>query len=418
MFRAYFALAALFALLAPAGAAEPTPPVNPNPKSLEVSQQELSKARELVQRLGNEEYREREDAERELAAMGRLARAALLDGANLNPDPEIRARCTGLLPKAISLEMKARINAFLADTESKYDHDLPGWHKLRAVVRGEFKMFGWTHVARPDADKIARELFIEFMKAPGGRKLLVAVGGPPGELGQLVASRKQELYAARFGRGAPQRIPTVAEVGAVLFAESQVSARLVPRSSVITSIVTASGFTAAVQKSDAQGQALRAVMNAWFDSRTEAVDMYSALTLANNVKNEEAAGRLAIRMISTPGLQGVYKGQALTTIVRLKLTDRIPAIEKAFADATVLSTSIRIVNGKQVRQSIEVRDAALLAVLMMKGEDPGDYGFDSFPRSVTSFTYTSARLADEKRGAAFMKYGWEQLKASMGKGKP
>jgi hypothetical protein len=314
--------------------------------------------------------------------------------------------------------MKARLDTFLADTDSKYEHELPGWNKLRAVVRGEFKMFGWTHVARPDGDKIARELFIEFMKAPGGRKLLIAVGGPPGELGQLVANRKQELYAARFGRGAPQRIPTVAEVGVVLFAESQVSARLVPRSSVITSIVTASGFTSAVQKSDAHGQALRAVLNAWFDSRTEAADMYSALTLANNVRNEEAAGRLAIRMLSTAGLQGVYKGQALATLVRLKLTDQVPAIEKAFADTSVLTTSIRIVNGKQVRQSIEVRDAALAAVLVMKGENPSEYGFDGFPRNTTNFSYSYARITDEKRGAAFMKYGWEQLKESMHKRKP
>src|SRR6187551_1104164 len=108
MLRACFTFAALFAILAPAGAAEPAPPANPDPKSLEIPQEELSKARELVQKLGSETYRDREEAERELSEMGRLARVALLDGVNLDPDPEVRARCTGLLPKAIHLEMKAR----------------------------------------------------------------------------------------------------------------------------------------------------------------------------------------------------------------------------------------------------------------------------------------------------------------------
>src|SRR5207253_7194691 len=122
-----------------------------------------------------------------------------------------------------------------------------------------------------------------------------------------------------------------------------------------------------------------AVMNAWFDSRSEPVEMYSALNLANNMQNTEAAGRLAGRLISTPGAQGVYKGQALATLVRLKMTDQLPAIERAFSDTTVLTTMIQIVNGKQERKSIEVRDAALAAAVVMTGQDPADYGFDAFP---------------------------------------
>lgn len=172
MLRAGLALAVLIGLAVPATAAPPSP----DPKSLAVPPEELSKARELVRKLGSEVFVEREDAERDLAAMGRAARPALLDGVSVDPDPEIRARCRTLLPKATAAEMKVRLETFLADTEGKYEHDLPGWNKLRTVVRGDWTMLGWTFTARPGADKAARELFVEFLNAPGGRKLLTALG--------------------------------------------------------------------------------------------------------------------------------------------------------------------------------------------------------------------------------------------------
>src|SRR5262245_61895325 len=100
MFRIVLAFAAFVGLLVPASAAPPRPKVDPNPKSLEIPDEELSKARELVQKLGSETYADREEAERELAQMGRLARPALLNGVNTEPNPEIRARCNTLLPKA------------------------------------------------------------------------------------------------------------------------------------------------------------------------------------------------------------------------------------------------------------------------------------------------------------------------------
>jgi len=353
-----------------------------------------------------------ENAERDLASMGRLARAALLEGVNLAPDPEIRARCRVLLPKATVAEMKARLASFVADTENKYDHDLPGWHKLRATVRGEWKMLGWTYTARPNADKAARELFIEFMQAPGGRAVLAAVDGTPEELGQLVATRKTEMYQAMYPRvsGVAPHVPTAAEVGVVVFAESQVNSRSVPRATALSTSISRSGLQGVAQGTDDRATAMRAVMNAWFDSRTDAAELYAAYTLANNMQNNDAAGRLAGRIMSTPGVQGFYKGQVLTRLVTSKMTEQLPNIEKAFTDATVLTTTIKVVNGVQVRQSIEVRDAALAAAVVMTGQDPGDYGFDAFPKTAgASFSYAWARIPDEKRKEAFEKWkAWRE----------
>ena len=86
---------------------------SPDPKTLTVPAQELSKARELVHQLGSEQFADREKAELELAKMGRLARPALLEGVNTDPNPEVRSRCSDLLPKATALDLKARIEVFL-----------------------------------------------------------------------------------------------------------------------------------------------------------------------------------------------------------------------------------------------------------------------------------------------------------------
>lgn len=413
MLRTCAVFVAWVGLFTPAMAAPPAIKADPNPKSLEIPQDELSKARELVQKLGSEVFAEREAAERALAEMGRLARPALLDGVNRDPDPEIRLRCCVLLPKATTEEYQARLDAFMADTDGKYEHNLPGWHKLRSAVRGEWTMLGWTFTARPNTDKAARELFIEFMKAPGGRKLLLAMGDPPGELGQLIANRKQELYNAKYPRvgGIPPRALSVAEVAVVVFAESQINSRHIPRSTVFTAVISTSGLASAAIGNDERAKALQAVMTAWLNSRTEPLELYPALTLANNIQNTDAAGRIAVRMMTTPGIQGFYKGQALATLVRLKLIDQVPAIEKAFTDTSILNTTVRIVNGKQVRQSIEVRDAALAAALVMTGQDPNDYGFESFPKNAgaTNFSYTWARITDEKRKEAFEKWkAWRE----------
>jgi hypothetical protein len=387
------------------------PPASPDPKSLAVPQEELSKARELVQKLGSETFQEREAAERDLAAMGRLARAALLAGVNTDPDPEVRLRCHTLLPKANAEDLKARIDTFMADTEGKYEHDLPGWHQLRATVRGQSKLFGWTHTVRPGAEKAARELFIEFLKAPGGPQLLGALGGPPADLGALVATRKQELYNTRFPRpGTAPRNPSLMEVAVVVFAESQVHSRHIPRSMNVMTVLSTSGLPGATQGSDDRALALRTVLNAWFDSRTDSAELYTAFNLATTLNNHDTIGRLATRLLTTPGVIANYKGQALATLVRLKMADQVPALEKAFTDSGTLGVTVQIVNGVQVRKTIEVRDAALAAALVLTGQDPNEYGFDSFPKHAgAGFSYVWAKIPEDKRKDAFEKWAkWRE----------
>jgi hypothetical protein len=399
MLRACSAFVALVGLVSAASAA------NPDPKSLVVPQEELSKARELVQKLGSDTYSDRETAERALSEMGRSARAALLDGVNLDADPEVRARAARLLPKANALEMKARLDTFLADTAGKYDHDLPGWHKLRAMVRGEWKIMGWTLRARTEeaTDKAARELFIEFFQAPGGRTLMTAVDGPRDDLANLVATRKQELYNMRFPRtGGAGRAATVGEVAAVMFADALSGGKGASRTNVFTTVLSTSGFTQASQGTDGRAIAMRAILGAWIDTRSDPYEMYTAMNMATNSQNDAAAGRLAARLLGTAGAPAIYRGYAFTALIRINSKEHLPAIEKLIGDETMVTRMA--INGKL--QSITVGDMALAAAALLTGQKLETYHVEDRLKgsSSTALAYNRYSVPEDKRKEAAAKW--------------
>ncbi|MBY0459268.1 MAG: hypothetical protein K2V38_18215, partial [Gemmataceae bacterium] len=305
-------------------------------------------------------------------------------------------------PKATALEMKARLDAFLADTEGKYEHDLPGWTRLRAVVRGEWTAFGWTFAARPRpaATKAARELFVEFLNAPGGRKLLTALDTGAGDLGPTVANLKQELYYARFPRtGGLARTPSLMEVTAVLFVDSQVNSNTGQRNTLFNNVLTLSGITQEVQKSDEKSAALRAVLVAWFDSRTEPYEMYSSMSLAASVGENGASGRLAVRLLGSAGAPVSYRGLAFTRLMQNPSKEHLPALEKLIGDNTVLSGTTRI------------GDLALVAAVTLTGQSLDDYHIVDRSKgvAVTSSSYTRYTIPDDKRKEAADR--WKEWRA-------
>src|SRR5262245_44813801 len=126
---------------------------------------EPDRARDLVQALGNREYRTREEAMRELLALGRAAYPALVAGSN-DKNAEVRSRSRKLLNDVFDLELKARIEAFAADTDGEQKHDLPGWERFR-------QMFG--------QERAARELYLAMVRADG--RLMDAVENHPRDFG-------------------------------------------------------------------------------------------------------------------------------------------------------------------------------------------------------------------------------------------
>jgi hypothetical protein len=423
-----FSLAAVFLLLVGvASAADATP--SPDPKTLVVPAEELSKARDLVHKLGSEEFHERELAERALEKMGRTARAALLEGVNGDPSAEVRSRCHSLLPRATALEMKARLDTFLADSEGKYDHDLPGWHEFRALARNEWSLFGYPLWADRSLEKPARKVFAELLSTSINRQLVIAVGTSPGaELANIAAARRQELYNQKYGRvvigGAivsrpgVRRDPTVEDIATLLFAESQAPARVMQRNVSVSILLTSSGFTAALKAGDEKGKVYQVIAAAWLESREDPVEMYTSLNLANTTLGmPEQACRLAVRLLNAKGAQPVYRGNAAATLARLGNKEHIPLLEKSLEDNSVLVTLPRAVvkDGRVESQNVEIqmRDVALTVSIILAGQKPEDFGFADQYKGVNnpsiSYSYTRYFIEDSQRKGALEKWkAWRE----------
>jgi hypothetical protein len=136
---------------------------------------------ELVRRLGDSDFRAREEASRELFAIGLAAKEALLEGAK-DPDLEVRRRCRGLLPEILEADRQAKLAAFIADREGKLAHDLPGWERYRKIA-GE--------------DAAARALFVEIQKNDTG--FLRDAEQDPGRAGEQCAGLCQDLFQKLYG---------------------------------------------------------------------------------------------------------------------------------------------------------------------------------------------------------------------------
>ncbi len=421
MCRSFAAFLLLIVVACPAFSAPP------DPKSLAVPSGDLAKSRQLVRQLGSEQFSEREDAEESLAKMGRLARLALLEGVNSDPNPEIRTRCESLLPRANHLEMKARLEVFLADTEGKYEHDLPGWNQFRATACNDWTLFGYCIASDRSLEKAARAVFVELISTPVNKSVVMAVGGSQTEITAVTLGRRYELFNQRVARPivagglvaeSPMRREINAEdVAALLFAESfaaQSPAR-VPRTVSISVLLNSSGFSTQVRESNEKGRVYRAIASAWMESRINPMDLYQAMNIASNIGLGNQSSRMAARLMIATGAPPSYRGYAATTLVRGGSKEQIPLLEKAFEDTSVLPIprGAGRVNedGEAANNEIQVRDLSLAVSIQLAGEKPEDYGFvDQYRVNTAGFTgnggysYTRYCIPSEKRAAAFEKW--------------
>src|SRR5262245_59233630 len=74
------------------------------------------RAEELVGRLGDPTYRDREKAARELLDIGYPAKEAVLAGQR-SPDPEVSDRCKKLYPVIWRTDLEKRVQRFLDDPD-------------------------------------------------------------------------------------------------------------------------------------------------------------------------------------------------------------------------------------------------------------------------------------------------------------
>jgi hypothetical protein len=427
-------LASGFVLLATMGF---LPAVSPDPSTLHVSAEEMQRARVLVQQLADASFRVRDKASRELEQMGRRAVAALIEGQN-HPDPEVRLRSSLLLPRAEADDMKARVDAFLADAKSEYQHDLPGWQKFRRVA-GD---------SRP-----ARDLFVEIVKNRDNHELLLAIRGlsgtmltslgaltggiceaspeqpTPTELAQALVARRSEMQIRISPQFPVQNftpiMPTGADVALLLLAESLISENLAPIQGYQYHVINFlyQGMQPGqpnyelIQGTGKQGTAFRQLLLNWMETRDGLTGLSNATNLIQNLKlGDEIGAKMASRLLSVSGAQAWNKAQAANLLVYFKGRSYFPELSKHFDDETLLMRG----GPGNPNPDIMVKDTMLAAACILSGQNPADYGMDvrNSPgtNSRTAFNYSFYRFiqdskssAEEKRAKAFQQWSnWER----------
>lgn len=453
MIRPGLALAFVLATLGSLSAA------SPDPKDLAIPPAELARARDLVHRLGSDDFRTREAAQAELAKMGRLALPALAEANTTDPSPEVRARAARLLPRAEADELKARVDTFLADADAKYEHDLPAWRAFRETV---------------GTDKAARDLYVEILRAPADLDLFVSLDRGDTEAGRAIADRRMaiyfRLYPTAFGRVTPgvrvtSEPPTLADVAALMFAEVRTDTRYIPRApfqiapQVSTAAYLQQGMAAAAVNGSAGplAEPFKRLFVRWLDSRTHPDDLsnYNITNLASNFRSVPETAALLRRVVTVEGVQGPMKVQGLMLLVQ-----RYGAEEHEFLRSLVVADAERDAaggplpgaaaggpglavgtaaihrrhalvsgSGQQVwfgnnvggpmRATCQLRDYALGLLVHQAGQNLRDYGFDfppgngvsanQIPYANFAFLDDDTRTADQKRDAAIAK--WREYEA-------
>lgn len=418
-----------------AGAARAADP----PAGLAVPTDQLAKARELVRLLGSPAYQTREDATAELGKLGRAARAALLDAVATSPDLEVRARAARLLPRAEAADLQARIEAFVADADGTFQHDLPGWDQFEAQA-GADKLGAlaaalgvplWDQFKQyVRADTGSRGLFADMLRTTENREVLAAMAVSPRDGGAAVANRRMAMYLAQNpgifggrigGSMPPPKQPTLADVTTVLFAEGAIPAADIPRPGPFT-FVTGATFAqhpVSVQAANnpagtPHGEAYKRVLLRWLDTRTAPDDLGQVVNVTQQLAQVRDMTPLLRRVVTTDGVQGYARGQALVYLLQRNKKAEYPFLKGQLKNEAVVNPVGLGPNpmGMPIQANCQVRDMALALLVADTGQSIFDYGFETSPGNtpnpVANPFPTYAFTTDEARARGMRKWAdWE-----------
>jgi hypothetical protein len=402
--------------------APPPRAVSPDPRSLAVPAEELSRARELVVQLGSEDFRRREEATEELTHMGRLARPVLLEAVNTSPDPEVRLRCSELLPKALDSEIQARLATLRADVEGRYDHDIPGLRLCR-------KHIGTS----PEA----HALTVTVLRYAENRAMFAAIERGPLIGGRAVGIRRRLLYDLAQPRLVVKgkvveegTAPILEYVAAILLAEIELSSDVIVKPNP-NDWVDGATFIGTVPSNHAiagsgpHHEVYQELVVKWLSTRKTASELSHLDGVLRHPlgKFRDAAFQATCRILTTPGITGPTKCGAMRDLVLYYTKEEItPVLSAALDDDSVVVTCWLPAKGPNAKlYPCRIKDVALAFLLFINKQDIDSYGLEY------DALYGPGRFADhnfichagyvfrteERRQAAMMRFAWWRLKQSL-----
>jgi hypothetical protein len=367
-----------------AEAAKPTVPAQTSPDAI--------KAAELVAELGNPSFRVRDAAAKGLKKLGRHAKPALLDGMK-SADPEVWNRCAQLLPEVMAIDLQARIDAYISDTEGKQKHDLP--------MIGRFEKLVGNDVA-------ARKLFGDMIKTNGS--FLESCTQDSKLAGQEYTARVQELnqrimnpaflIAAR-PQGAANQIDAI-DLAALFLAgtDAEIVKLTAPNVNPVANFLWHQSFQNTLREGD-RAVPFRKLFFAWAEMRNDLNTVSQTLGVIQNVNLKEGLD-YAVKVMKSKDMQIWTRAQALTCVGKIGGKEQLPAFEAMFDDKTQITN----IQWQNVNITTQLNDVALAMAVRLTNQSHKDYHFDALesqPGLIWSYHYLGFST-DEKRAAAFKKY--------------
>ncbi len=346
--------------------------------------------RELVQQLGAPSFFIRERAAEKLVSQGAAAKAVLMEAIE-DPDLEIRWRARRILNGVLQDAFETRLAAFVADVEGREQHGLPGWKRFKELA-GD--------------GRDAREMFVAMTRFEGA--LLSAYGKQSPELPELFAACVAELQSLAASGNSDARAIPPQTVATLLLIGSDETAKDHSRGlSQLYPLLCHSAVRQAIGI-PARPSILRTLLEKWATSAALTGSSHGMM-LALKYDLKEAGLRQALRFINQETKSSSTLHYAIITVGRFGGEEHVRLLTPLLANKTVCHTWTNRALKKDGSIKVEVRDAALVVLLRMTGEDPGEFGFrllKEHPETMY-YVYTFGFVNDEERETVHAKWAAE-----------
>jgi hypothetical protein len=330
------------------------------PATRSPSNEEVAKC---IKELTEDSFVIRQAAASSLLSAGMAARDQLQTLAD-GPEPEARASARRLIALIDQAEFHRRLEAFAADTDGKQGATLPGWDEFQKLV-GD--------------DSGARALYADMYRQEGPL-IAAAFGDTRRSPNELLESRLARLNQLQPNVGEPVRGASLASCATMLFlgslSEVDVS---YGTAMMIESLLGRPPIIEALRSGEKPQLPIRRLVVAWvlhcptksedvLNRRLEVITVFGlkeALPLPSAVAAGEPPYHRALPM--TRGVAALIVGQ-------LGGPDDVEKLEPLLNDATVCFGPQMPVQGHPAG-AVQMRDAALVALLQLTNQRPADYGY-------------------------------------------
>lgn len=338
-------------------------------------------AEQLVEDLGSRSFATREDSTRQLRDLGDEALPALRQAAD-SRRLEVRLRAARLIEAIEMTSLRERVEV-LRQGRIEPDANLPGWMEFRQLV---------------DDANGAGELYYRMVQAEP--QLMYLVSQDAERRRAELEKRCTDLRMPFSNHGGSQSGVAPETTAALLFisCDPRIHASQAAHGCV-SSLVLRTEFDQATADVDI-GDALRRLLGAWTVHSSSGSSM-QRLTIAAKYELPEGVS-VALDVIDdrTRGPQIQY---AIFFVAKMGGDEHIAELEALLEDDAVLTPRRGRGNSGFTAQ---IRDAALVALLHMTGQDPDDYGFNRLrPHSQYLFAPNTAGFDSQSdREQALLKW--------------